>query len=574
MIDSILFVLRYIDIKRWLILGYIALFFESITPIIAIVLQRDLIDNVFIDQQYHMFPLLISLYALFFFSPKLFFSIRRVIFSHIAYGIQMNITEKFIRKIYNIPEKDMDYEHSGKLLNNIRNDISDATDVAINQLLSDAMKSSVTIVFLAMYLIYINVVLFFVVIVIAIIYYVLLHILGDKTKNYSRQVRTEKGRVSINIEENISGAKEVVAYNRHKLRIDNFETNFETYFKAVIAEGFYKAKTLAVSEPFLYGTKLVVIYIGGRNVISNTISLGEFVISFNLVDQLVTELGQIFQQALKGKRLAASVDCIRSVLDKPDKKVGTFEFNDKIESIKLEGVTFRYASDSEPTLNDITIEFPVGKKTAIVGESGSGKSTISKLLIKNYFPDRGSVLVNKNSTRDYNEEYTDKISIVFQEPYLMPTTIKENLTFGNSYSLNEIQNICKGMQCHNFIEDFPDKYETLVGERGAKLSGGQRQRIALSRAILKNTDVLILDEATSALDTETEYHVQKNIDKIRIGKTTIIIAHRISTILNADMIYVLSGGKVVAQGTHETLIKDSNVYQDLYRFQQRVDLID
>jgi ABC-type multidrug transport system fused ATPase/permease subunit len=158
--------------------------------------------------------------------------------------------------------------------------------------------------------------------------------------------------------------------------------------------------------------------------------------------------------------------------------------------------------------------------------------------------------------------------MVFQQPYFIPSTIKENLTLDKSYKPIDIENTCKEMLCHDFIMGFPNQYETQVGERGSALSGGQKQRLALSRAILKNTEVLILDEATSALDTETEFCVQKNIDKLRKGKTTIIIAHRLSTIQNADVIYVLDKGNVVAQGTHERLMIDSPEYKELYTFQE------
>ncbi len=566
--SSLLFILKYINKKRWFLLGYFALIFESLTPAIAILLQRDLIDKVFMDKQYQEFPGLIALYAIFFFGPKLWFTIRKVTFFHISYHHQMSLTNAFLLKIYDMPAAVINKEHVGKLLNHIRSDIAEASDLAINKLLSDSPKIILTIVFSAYLLAKMSFIMLLVVITVAIIYYALLNKFGDKTKQFSQQVKEEKSNVSITIEESISAVREIMAYNRQDWQLKQYEGKFSGYFKAIIKEGLYKIKILLVSEPFLYGTKLIVIMFGGMSVISNRISLGEFVVSFTLVDQLVTELGQLFQQALIGKRLVASVECIQSVMGKESTELGSTTLNGDIESIQFRDVTFSYSEDSAPVLNNLSIDFPIGKKIAIVGESGSGKSTIAHLLLREYSPSTGEVCVNDLPVNSYGKQYTDKISVVFQQPHFIPSTIKENLVLDKEYDPLVLENVCKKMLCHDFIVGFPNQYETQVGERGASLSGGQKQRLALSRVMLKNTDVLILDEATSALDTETEFQVQKNIDKLREGKTTIIIAHRISTIQNADMIYVLDKGHVVAQGTHERLMDKCPIYKKLYILQE------
>ncbi|WP_243182620.1 ABC transporter ATP-binding protein [Clostridium gasigenes] len=563
-----LFIFKYINKKSWFLLGYFALFLESVTPIIAILLQRDLIDKVFIEKQYEEFPMILALYAIFFFGPKLCFTVRRVAFFHISYHLQMSLTNDFLLKIYDMPAAIFNKEHVGKLLNHIRNDIADASDLSVNQILSESVKNIFTIVFLSYSVANISFIMLIVVITVAIIYYVLLHKFGEKTKQFSQCVKEEKSNISIAIEESISAVREIVAYNRQDWQLKNYEKKFSDYFKAIVKQSLFKNKILFLSEPFLLGTKLVVILFGGMSVISNKISLGEFVVSFTLVDQLATELGQLFEQVLTGKRLVASVECIQSVMGKDNTELGSIDFIDNIKSIQFKDVTFSYSPDSTPVLNNLSIDFPIGKKIAIVGESGSGKSTIAQLLLRSYLPDKGELYINDVPVNCYGKQYSDKISVVFQQPHFIPSSIKENLIFDKEYDQLDIENVCKEMLCHDFIVGFPNQYETQVGERGTTLSGGQKQRLALSRAILKNTEVLILDEATSALDTETEFYVQKNIDKLRKGKTTIIIAHRISTIQNADIIYVLDKGNVVAQGTNESLMTESPVYKKLYTFQQ------
>lgn len=568
MMSSILFVFKYLNKKRWFILGYFALVLESMTPIIAILLQRDLINKVFIEKQYQEFPMILALYAIFFFGPKLWFTVRKIAFFNISYDLQMSLTNDFLLKIYDMPTAIFNKEHVGKLLNNIRNDIAEVSDLSVNQILSESVKNILTIVFLAYSVANVSFILMLVVIAVAVIYYALLHKFGEKTKHFSQCVKEEKSNISIIIEESISAVREIVAYNRHNWQLKRYDEKFSNYFKSIVKQGLFKNKILFVSEPFLFGTKLVAILFGGMSVILDKISLGEFVVSFTLVDQLVTELGQLFQQALTGKKLTASVECIQSVMGRDSAEFGSINFNGDIESIQFKDVTFSYSCDSAPIINNLSIDFPIGKKIAIVGESGSGKSTIAQLLLRSYFPDKGQISINGVSVNCYGKQYSDKISAVFQYPHFIPSSIKENLIFGKQYEELYIENVCKEVLCHDFIVEFPDQYETQVGERGTILSGGQKQRLALARALLKNTEVLILDEATSALDTETEFHVQKSIDKLRKGKTTIIIAHRLSTIQNADVIYVLDKGKVVAKGTHERLITESTIYKQLYTFQQ------
>ncbi|MBI9011725.1 MAG: ABC transporter ATP-binding protein [Clostridiales bacterium] len=567
---SMSFIFEYINKKRWFLLGYLALVLECITPIIAAVLQRDIIDNVFTDKQYDQFAFLIILYAVFFFGPKLWFTVRKVTFFHMSYHLQMNLTEQFLKKIYGLPTAAFNKEHTGKLLNNIRNDISNACNTAVNEMLSESVKIIVSLIFLSVAIAYISLTMLLVVSVVAFIYYILLYKFGDKTKENAGRVRQEKAHLSVNIEESISSVRETVAYNLQNQQMNDFEEKFQKYYKALIEEGLYKIKILFISDPFLYTTKLTVILFGAINAFKNNVSLGEFVVSFTLVDQLVTGLGQLFQQGLIGKRLIASVDCVQSVMIKENLQYGHIQFNGKIESIEFRNVTFRYSEDSELVLENLNLDVPVGKKIAFVGESGSGKSTIAKLLLRAYEPEEGEVLINAEKVIEYNHQYADRITAVLQDPHFLPITIKENLIFDKDYEQKDIEDVCRKMLCFDFIQELSDGYETEVGERGTRLSGGQKQRLALARSMLKNADVLILDEATSALDIETEYHIQKNIDQLRKNMTTIIIAHRMTTVQNADVIFVLDKGRVITKGTHSELIVESPVYKSLYETQLKV----
>ncbi len=566
MLAKLKYLLGFLESKKFLAYGYFSLIMEAITPAIAMVFQKRIIDSVFTKNQLDLFIPLLLLYAFFFFGTKFWFTIRRVTFSRVCYDLQGSLVSNFLSKVYALPNESIKEEQLGKLLNNVRTDISDACELSINQLMSESIKTVLTIILLTALLFSINIVMTVIVLTVTLLYYILLNLVGKKTKKLSHNIRKEKGNVSIRIEESISGIREVVANNREQWQLKQYDITYKEFYKTVMKERIYRNIILLFSEPLLFGTKLAVIFLGSVFVLQDIISIGEFVISFSLVDQIITELGLLFNQALTGKRMIASVECIQSILDQDISEYGN-EILECVESVQFNKVSFSYSDTSDKVLSDLSFDFPVGKKIAIVGESGCGKSTIAQLLIRAYQPNEGEVLINKKPTGNYNNSYTDNMTIVFQQPHFIPTSVSDNLKLGNIYDEEKIMNISKKMLCHDFIMSLPNQYNTWIGEKGTNISGGQRQRLALTRALLRNSDVLILDEATSALDMATEHIVQNHIDEIRKNKTTIIIAHRISTIKNADMILVMDKGTIVNKGTHDELIKSSRIYKQLNNLQ-------
>lgn len=216
-------------------------------------------------------------------------------------------------------------------------------------------------------------------------------------------------------------------------------------------------------------------------------------------------------------------------------------------------------------LNNIDLVLPPGRKIAFVGTSGGGKSTLASLLARNFIPLSGEIVVNGIPLIELRrEDWIARTTLVSQEPYLFPDTIRLNLLLGQEdIPESRMIDVCRAMQIHDFIAQLPQGYDTPIGERGVTLSGGQRQRLALARAVLRNSEILILDEATSSLDLETERQVQEHLDQLRKNRTTLVIAHRLSTVRNADKIIVLECGKVTEQGTHDELMVYSRHYRDL-----------
>ncbi|MDF3003287.1 MAG: transporter related [Bacillota bacterium] len=268
-------------------------------------------------------------------------------------------------------------------------------------------------------------------------------------------------------------------------------------------------------------------------------------------------------------QLFAVLDAPMVLEQKPEKE--TDHMKNIPPDIELKEVTFRYSEEAAPALSEIQIQIPRGKTTAIVGKSGSGKSTIVNLLLRFFDVNSGRILIDGIDVRDFTLEYLrSKIAVVFQETYLFYGTMEENLRMAKpTATMEEIIAATKAANVHSFIQELPDGYQTMVGERGASLSGGERQRVAIARAILKNAPILILDEATSSVDVESERLIQQSLSALMKNRTTIIIAHRLSTIAAADRIFVLNEGRLWEQGTHGELLEQNGEYANLIKIQQR-----
>jgi ATP-binding cassette subfamily B protein len=247
---------------------------------------------------------------------------------------------------------------------------------------------------------------------------------------------------------------------------------------------------------------------------------------------------------------------------------GDIEFKNLKSKIELKDVSFSYV-DNFNVLNNVDLTINAGKTTAIVGSTGSGKSTLIKLLLRLYEINNGSISYDSNSLKDIElSSLREKIGLVSQDVFLFEGTVIENIAYGDlNASESEVWNAAQKSEADEFINNLPQKEETIVGERGQKLSGGQRQRISIARAILKNPEILILDEATSSVDNETEAAIQRSLDILKEDRTVIVIAHRLSTVRNADIIYVLENGSVVESGNHESLLDIEGVYSKLWSVQ-------
>lgn len=300
----------------------------------------------------------------------------------------------------------------------------------------------------------------------------------------------------------------------------------------------------------------------------DTLTMAGMALFFYIASQLVLPMSDFSRRVLTFYSLQGGISRLLALYDTKSRVVdGAWETPRFEHSLRMSGVDFSY-QEGEAVLADIEFEVKRGETVAIVGPSGSGKSTAIDLILRLYDPVNGSIKIDEHDIREYDQNsYRSQFGVVSQECFLYNATIKQNILLGRSYEEGELQRAVQIANIEEMIENLPEGYDTMVGERGVRLSGGQRQRIAIARAVFGHPQILVLDEATSALDTESERAVQAAIDHALTGLTGIVIAHRLSTIVRADKIVVFDQGHVVGVGPHEQLLKECPVYQNLYQLQ-------
>jgi ATP-binding cassette, subfamily B, bacterial len=386
------------------------------------------------------------------------------------------------------------------------------------------------------------------------------------------RVREQVGGLNARLENNISGITTIKsftaeAYERERLKVESNAYRRNNAKAIRLSAGFIPLIRILVLIGF---TTLLVM--GGIAVSSGRLSIASYSMALILIQQLLwslVDLGEIFDSY---QRAMASTRRVMDLLDTPVQILtGTISVSAVQGKVNFEQVTFAYPS-RDPVFTDLYLHIPAGKTTAIVGSTGSGKSTLVKLLLRLYEVNAGKITIDDLDIRDWNlQDLRRNIGLVSQDVFLFHGTVADNIAYGTfDAPAQEIITAAKIAEAHEFIEQLPEGYQTIVGERGQKLSGGQRQRLAIARAVIKNPPILILDEATSSVDNETEAAIQRSLAQITQNRTTIAIAHRLSTIRHADCIYVMEYGQFIEAGTHEQLLEQNGTYAKLWRVQSGI----
>jgi len=459
---------------------------------------------------------------------------------------------------------------TGRLLSRLTNDIS-AMRFAVSDALTGAGKDASSVLFLIGAMFYqdwrLSAWTFFI-FPIAIFP---IRKLGRRMRKVTANTQEHMGRLTTYLEQSVQGIRVVKAYG-----MESYETERVRSLVTTLQDLIYKAaRVRSASSPimeFLGGIAItVVILYGGSRVIAGETTPGAF---FSFITALMLAYRPIKSLASLNTNLQeglAAAERTFSVLDTPAtvaSRPGAPALRIEGGGVRLDGVFFTY-DGAKVILDGLTLDVPAGRTVALVGPSGAGKSTVLNLLPRFFDVADGSVRIDGQDVREVSlESLRANIALVSQEITLFDDTIRANIAYGRFDATQaEIEQAARAAAAHDFILSLPDGYDTMVGERGLALSGGQRQRLAIARAMLKNAPILLLDEATSALDTESERHVQDALDTLMQGRTTIVIAHRLSTVVKADLIFVLDQGRVIESGSHHALLAEDGLYARLYAMQ-------
>ena len=471
-----------------------------------------------------------------------------------------------------LPTAYYDRHSSGVLLSKLTYNIEQVAE-ANTSVVTTIIQDTLTIVGLVIWMFIISPLLTVLVLIAGPVIAFLVRYLSRVFRRYSSRIQNSMGDVTSVTEEAIGAHRVIKVFNGQKYEKQKFEAvnekNRRLHMKLVTAQ----AGSVPVVQLIAAVGVAAVVYVATLETMLNTITAGAFASFLTAMLTMMQPLKSLTNINVNLQRGIAAGQSVFELLDEPLEDAGGDKRIDRVRGdVEFRDVGFAYSQDKGSVLKNISFKIRAGQTVAIVGRSGSGKSTLVSLLPRFYDPDTGEILLDGVDTKSYRlEDLRNQVSLVSQDVTLFNDTIAHNIAYGalGSCSNEQIEQAAKAAHVWEFASTLPDGLDTIVGDRGTLLSGGQRQRIAIARALLKNAPVLILDEATSALDTESERHIQQALTELMLDRTTLVIAHRLSTVENADRIIVLQQGEIIEQGDHSDLLTAGGQYATLHKMQFR-----
>ncbi|MFC3198342.1 ABC transporter ATP-binding protein [Parapedobacter deserti] len=561
------------------IVGMVFLFLSSLTALTFPALLGAMIDAAQGKQSYSWLPAdirsigIISFIILFVQSLVSFFRIR--LFVEVAEKSLADIRRDSYYNLITLPLDFFANRRVGELNSRLSADLSQIQDTMTTTLAETIrqvvlLTGGVCLLFVVSgKLTLLNLSILPVLVIIAVVF-------GRFIRKLSRKAQDKLAESNTVVQETLQGISNVKAFVNEAYEAARYSRALQSVVKIAVKGATYRGVFASFIIFCLFGAVVAVIWYGSALVALGDISVGDLTTYILYSIFVAGSMGSFPELYANIQKAIGASERVIEILDEQQEDVGLLEEDKVIKNpieghIAFENVSFAYPSRREITvLKNVSFEALAGEKIAIVGPSGTGKSTIASLVLRFYKPDSGRVLFDGREASSYPlTDIRNQVAIVPQDVLLFGGTIRENIAYGRlTAEAEEIITAAKRANAHDFIMDFPEGYDTLVGERGVKLSGGQRQRIAIARALLKDPAILILDEATSSLDSESERQVQQALEELMKNRTSVIIAHRLSTIREANRIVVVECGQVVASGTHEELMdKGEGLYHHLYKLQ-------
>jgi len=510
----------------------------------------------------------LALLALAIYAARAGLEFLRSYMAHVAgWGVVADVRVAIYRHLQRLSLHYYEDKQTGQLMSRMVND-SDLLEKLIAHAVPDVLVNVLTLVGVSTMLLIMNPQLTLLTLVPIPLIIIAMRGFAKYVRPAFRERQAELGELNAILQDNLSGIREIKTFTRERMESDRIGVRIDNYKRSLL----HALRLLATFEPFVqFASSLgivVVIYFGGRLALGGNLQIEDLVAFFlylELFYQPVRHLShawEAIQEALAGaERVSELLLEEPDIVDSPD----ALEYRGRAKgNILFDNVSFSYLTD-RPILRNIDLEIPAASVVALVGPTGVGKSTLASLVPRFYDVNKGRITLDGHDIRDLTmESLRSQISIVLQDVFLFHGTVRENILFGRPGADEaEMEEAARVANAIEFIDQLPDGYDTLIGERGVKLSGGQKQRLAIARAVLKDAPILILDEATSSVDTETEQLIQQALERLMAGRTTLMIAHRLSTIRNADQIVVLQDEGIAEQGNHDELMAIDGIYRHL-----------
>ena len=533
---------------------------------------RDMIDKVLNAKDYYMLNVISASIVVIFLLRGIFLYGQNYLMSYVGQHVIIDIRSEVFRKLQRLSMSFYDKNKTGTIMSYVTNDVNALQGAMVDNTI-ELVTEGIILIGSVCAMIYLDwkLTLFTILTFPVVLYF--MNYFGKKIRRSGGQIQEATADITSVLQESVSSARVVKSFVREQYEIERFERENEANLKANLKNAKYMA-TLTPTIEFVaaLGVTLILWY-GGNNVIAGETTAGSLVAFLayavnisNPIKRITRVSGNIQKALAAAQRVFDVLDLREEVRNLPDAKV----LPAVTGNVSFEHVTFSYNTGDE-ILHDLSFTAKPGQAIGLVGPSGAGKSTVASLLPRFYDCDAGTIRIDGTDIRHVTlDSLRNQVGIVPQETILFNGSVYDNILYGRlDATKEEIEAAAKAANAHDFIMELPEGYNTMLGDRGVNISGGQRQRIAIARAILKDPRILILDEATSALDTESERVVQEALNRLMVGRTSIIIAHRLSTIKNADRILVLDKGKLVEDGTHEELMAKNGLYAHLYQIQYR-----
>ncbi len=533
---------------------------------------KDMIDEVLADKNGTMLNWIAASIIAIFIVRGLFWYGQNYLMSYVGQSVIIDIRAAVFKKIQRLSVSFYDKNKTGTIMSYVTNDVN-ALQSAMVENTIEMITEGFILIGSVVAMIYLDwrLTLFTVCTFPVVLWF--MEFFGKKIRKTGGRIQECTADITSVLQESVASARVIKSFVREDYEVDRFDVENKANFRANMKNAQLMATLTPVVELVAAIGVTMIIWYGGNNVINGTITAGSLVAFLtyavnisNPIKRLTRVIGNIQKALAAAQRVFMIIDMPEEIAESRDAK----QLPEVIGKVEFQNVSFAY-NDKGNVITDLSFSVKPGEVIAIVGPSGAGKSTIANLLPRFYDVNKGDIKIDGHSVREVTlDSLREQVGIVPQETMLFNGSVYNNILYGRlDATKEEIEAAAKAANAHDFIMQLTDGYETKLGDRGVNLSGGQRQRIAIARAILKNPRILILDEATSALDTESERVVQEALDRLMVGRTSFVIAHRLSTVKNADKILVLEKGNLVESGTHDELLALDGLYAHLYKIQYR-----